>query len=174
MKGSPDVFPGFDFDNKDSNNPEFDPHTDFAQFLEEARVYSNNMEVLEGENGKKLPEQLNQEKKQSKKKSWKLTALFSLWKKTEKKTNQCPKKASGDPHSWKPRHPTHVSGPVKGTEAGAAVTSKQHRRPASGPLIGLFDSKRKEGTSEIPYVSLNKLTKPQYDAKVYGPVYLVS
>uniref|UniRef100_A0A7C9A031 Uncharacterized protein n=1 Tax=Opuntia streptacantha TaxID=393608 RepID=A0A7C9A031_OPUST len=178
MKGSPGFFPGFDFLNNDSNNHGFDPHTDFAQFLEEARRYSNKIEVPEEETRKKQEPPPNQEKKQSRKKSWRLTALFSLLKKTEKKINQCPKQAARHSHTQNPRQPIYVSGPVKGTGAdadAAAANSKQQRRPASGPLTGLFHSKRKEETSEIPYVSLDKLTKPQYDAKVYyGPVYLVS
>lgn len=169
MKGSP-VFPGFDTDYNDSSSYEFDPQTDFTQFLEEARRHANSKEVFPGESVK--IQQLNVEKK-SKKKSWK-TALFSFWKTTEKKqSKEFPKEASMVSHSANPKRSGYVSGPVyrhRGGKAGPDADIRNQVR-ASGPLTSLFHAKK---VNDIPYVSLDMLSRPQYDAKAYGPVYLVS
>ena len=133
----------------------------------EARRYANDKEDCPGKIDNKG--QLNAEKQsRRKKKSWR-TVLFSFWKKTEKKSNQCPKEASSSlgSHfaSLKPRG--HVSGPIHrngGVRAG-------NRLPSSGPLMSLFHPrKREEDAMPTPYVSLGKANKMQYG----GPLYLVS
>lgn len=151
------------------------------QFLEEARKFANEKKVhpvVGEESGKK--QVTKQEKKKGTKKSWK-TALFSFWKlssSSDKKTKQLPRETSKSCHNTVyAQRRGHVSGPVYGIEGGVAATSgKQwHRLAASGPLTSLFHQKKRKGKmDEIPYVSLDKLNQPEYDAKTYGPVYLVS
>ncbi|GAB4849979.1 hypothetical protein Ancab_029278 [Ancistrocladus abbreviatus] len=139
---------------------EFDPQTDFAKFLEEAKRYADKKQFDE-ERAKKQP---SIEKKS--RKSWKKT-IFSFWKsETESSKPHIEQSSDQLPN---PKCRGHVSGPLhrkKETVGG------RHRHPTSGPIINLF-SPKKRAEDEIPYVCLKKLTRPQ-DGQTYGPVYRVT
>ncbi|KAK9726831.1 hypothetical protein RND81_05G240200 [Saponaria officinalis] len=163
MKGS---------ENNYKNCYEFDPQSDFLQFLEEARKHSSHdKESPITKSGKTQQKIINQESKKSKK-LWKYV-LFPFLKSSSNKKSKQHSKETFAPNT-KPR--AYVSGPIYGTGGGAAASSGryQNRLMASGPLTGLFKAKKREENEMVSYVSLEKLNKPLDDATVYGPLYLVS
>ncbi|XP_050103093.1 uncharacterized protein LOC126582911 isoform X1 [Malus sylvestris] len=158
MKKSP-VHPKYEMDHGHSNG--FDPHTDFYQFLEEAKHYSieGDVQASSEEGGER---RLGQEKK---KKSWK--KLIFPWLKGEKLNKTTTKPATTSHVSNTKR--TNVSGPVYGT---GKATDGKHRRQMSGPIASLFNP-TKRADNAMPYMCVNKNGSPQV-GKTYGPVYLVT
>lgn len=140
--------------------------------MEEAKKYAN-------ENKMQSKEIKNVEKQEikSKKKSWK-TAFFSFWKSSSNKKakQQYLNNETKNGSKNYPKRSGHFSGPVWSVTGGGQRVRVRVRHQASGPLMGLFNQmKGKEGEkNEISYVSLESLNRPAYDAKTYGPLYLVS
>ncbi|KAL9228467.1 hypothetical protein vseg_004048 [Gypsophila vaccaria] len=165
MKGS-FIYPGLDSDNN-NNNYEFDPHSDFSLFLEEAKIHSSQAKQSPiAKNGKAQQIVMTQEVKKNKK-SWKYVLFPFLRSSSNKKSKETPRNNAPNP---KPRG--YVSGPIYGT--GGASGRYTNRLMWSGPLTGMFQAKKRE-ENEVAYVSLEKANKvPLDDARVYGPLYLVS
>ncbi|KAF8388663.1 hypothetical protein HHK36_025343 [Tetracentron sinense] len=157
MKKSP-IFPRYESGNYTGSG--FDPHLEFSQYLEEARKHANEEEIQAPWPYPKAEKIIMGEEKN--KKSWK-SYLFS-WLKIDKKSKPHMEPASSS-HISKPRRGS-VSGPLYGSGGQAEST---HRRPTSGPLAGLFNSKRSGGV-EIAYMCLDQPS----DVQAYGPVYLVT
>ncbi|PIN13742.1 hypothetical protein CDL12_13640 [Handroanthus impetiginosus] len=151
------------YETADSCGYEFDYQADFRQFLEEAR----NQRTLNITNLEPalVNKQIDWQKKN--RKSWK-NSLFS-WLKTDKRTKSTNQQTKGATIA-KPRS-GHASGPIQGTMSG--LSTAQAKKPASGPLIGLFSSTRRAEEYEVPYMCLGQLNNPQ-KLHSYGPVYLVT
>ncbi|KAL2933542.1 Glucose-6-phosphate isomerase [Bienertia sinuspersici] len=172
------VFRGFEsFDTVfiDNSKNVLDPEINFTEFLEEARKFANEKKQRQKEEESSSKKQVTNEEKKCKKKSWK-KALISFWKTSSSSFNkQHSKEISKASNNPKPRG--HFSGPVGGAVAGTG-SGPLHRLATSGPLAGVAQhqklKKKKGKRDEIAYVSLEKLNEPVYDAKTYGPVYLVS
>lgn len=163
MKTSP-VFPGNEAGSYFGY--EFDPHADFAQFLQEARKRTcdeGNFKAAPRHSEETRKTQSNGEKRN--KKSWK-SSLFS-WLKSDKKSKNLVEPLHGSATPKLSRG--IVSGPTHGS-AGGLIPARP-RKPISGPLTSLFNPAKKE--DEIPYISLSHLTNP-HEAQSYGPVYLVT
>ncbi|XP_030490937.2 uncharacterized protein LOC115707196 [Cannabis sativa] len=162
MKKSP-VYPKNE--PNDYNGDEYDPHAEFSQFLQEAKLNKKlNFEISPAnkeEAGKREPEQ----EKKKKKKAWK--ALLFPWLKGEKKskshieqvTNLTVPKTKGG----------YASGPVY--SCGMAAPVNKPRRPMSGPIATLFNPTRRSDT-ELPYLCLGQLgCSTSSSTNGYGPVY---
>ena len=138
------------------------------QFLEEAKKYANENKMQS-----KAIENVEKQEIKTKKKSWK-TAFFSFWKSSSNKKakQQYLNNETKIGSKNYAKRSGHFSGPVGFVARGG----QRVRHQASGPLIGLFNQmKSKDGQeNEIAYVTLESLNRPAYDAKTYGPLYLVS
>ncbi|GAB4841903.1 hypothetical protein Ancab_011859 [Ancistrocladus abbreviatus] len=150
------ICPGDEIDYH--NGYEFDPETDFAEFLEVAKRYADNKKSHE-ERSKK-----QQSGNKRSKKSWK-TALFSFWRREKKGQPHIEAEQPRDTHfPWpNPKRRGHTSGPLHQKKE---TVGSRHHRPTSGPINNLL-------STGIPYVSLEKLTRPQ-DDEAFGPIYKVT
>ncbi|MCD7454668.1 hypothetical protein HAX54_025562 [Datura stramonium] len=151
---------------------EFDPQTDFTDFLTEARKH-----VSEGKFGATPPRsvELRNKKfennvKKTCKKSWK-SSLFSWLKTDKKKKNQGSRETSKGSTINKPKRGC-VSGPMPGISGPDAIAGRPNK-PLSGPLTSLF-SPMNRVDNEIPYLCLNKVKDRTPGVQSYGPVYLVT
>ncbi|CAN4089225.1 unnamed protein product [Withania somnifera] len=150
---------------------DIDPHTDFTDFLTEARKY-----VSEGKFGSTPPRSVELRNnnfennvKKTCKKSWK-SSLFS-WLKSDKKRNQGIRETSKASTIIKPKRGC-VSGPMQGI-SGPGATAGKPNKPLSGPLTSLF-SPMNRLDNEMPYLCLKKVKDGTPDVQSYGPVYLVT
>uniref|UniRef100_A0A803L9M7 Uncharacterized protein n=1 Tax=Chenopodium quinoa TaxID=63459 RepID=A0A803L9M7_CHEQI len=148
MKDS-SIFPGFEsFNtaNNGRNSSEYDAKMDFKEVLEEAKKYAKEKkqkQAIEEKSGKKRGSSSGM--KMGGKKSWK-TALLSFWKlssikKAKKQAKETPKQC----------------GNVSAIGAGYWP-----QLAFSGPLTNMFHQRKRE--DDIPYVSLERLNEPEYDA----------
>ncbi|XP_062087966.1 uncharacterized protein LOC133794641 [Humulus lupulus] len=168
MKKKSPVYPKNE--TNDYNSDEYDPHAEFSQFLEEAKLNVNfNFEISSANNkeeaGKREPEQGKNKKK--KKKAWK-TFLLPWWK-GEKKSKSHTEQVTNSrvPNTKR----GYASGPVY--SCGMATTDNRPRRPTSGPIASLFNPTRRADT-EVPYSCLDQLGCSTASTYGYGPVYKVS
>lgn len=147
---------------------EFDPHTDFTDFLTEARKH-----VSEGKFGatpaRSVELRNNNSEKKNCKKSWK-SSLFS-WLKTDKKKNQGIRETSKGSTINKPKR-GFVSGPMPRISGPVAIAGKPNK-PLSGPLTSLFGPMNRVD-SETPYLCLKKVKDSTPGVQSYGPVYMVT
>ncbi|PHU24765.1 hypothetical protein BC332_09872 [Capsicum chinense] len=152
---------------------EFDPQTDFKDFLSEARK-----RVSEGKFGatptcsvELRNNNFENNVKKTCKKSWR-SSLFS-WLKTDKKKkkNQGIRETSKGSTINKLKRGC-VSGPMPGISGPGTIAGKPNK-PLSGPLTSMFSSMNR-GDNEIPYLCLKKVTDNATDVQSYGPVYLVT
>ncbi|XP_055828636.1 uncharacterized protein LOC129896707 isoform X2 [Solanum dulcamara] len=150
---------------------QFDPQTDFTDFLSEARKH-----VSEGKFGATPPRSVelrnnNFEKnvKKTCKKSWK-SSLFS-WLKTDKKKNQGSRETSKGSIINKPKRGC-VSGPMPAISGQGAIAGRPSK-PLSGPLTNLF-SPMNRVDNEMQYLCLKKVKDSTPEVQSYGPVYLVT
>ncbi|KAK6796082.1 hypothetical protein RDI58_009537 [Solanum bulbocastanum] len=150
---------------------EFDPQTNFTDFLSEARKH-----VSEGKFSATPPRSVELRNndfgidvKKTCKKSWK-SSLFS-WLNTDKKKNQGSKGTSKGSTINKLKRGC-VSGPMPGISGPGTIAGRPNK-PMSGPLTYLF-SPINRVDNEIPYLCLNKVKNSTPDVQTYGPVYLVT
>lgn len=149
---------------------EFDPQSDFTDFLTEVR----NHESEEKKFGVTPPRPVelgknNFEKdiKETCRKSWK-RSLFSWLKNKKNQRNREPLKGST---INKPKRGC-VSGPMTGISGPGAIAVRP-KKPTSGPLTNFF-SPMNRGDNEIPYLCLQKFKNSSPDVRSHGPIYLVT
>ncbi|XP_059302974.1 uncharacterized protein LOC132055264 [Lycium ferocissimum] len=150
---------------------EFDPQTDFADFLSEARNHASEWKcsatpprsIELGKNN------FEKEVKKTSKKTWK-SSLFS-WLKSDKKKNQQSREPSKGSTINKPKRGC-VSGPMPGISGPGSIAVRPNK-PLSGPLTSLFSPMNKVD-NEIPYLCLQKVKDSTHGVQSYGPVYLVT
>ncbi|XP_021757307.1 uncharacterized protein LOC110726697 [Chenopodium quinoa] len=167
MKDS-SVFPGFESCNTANNgrsSSDYDAKADFKEILEEAKKYAKEKKHKQAKEEKRGKNQASSSGvKKGGKKSWK-SAFLSFWKSSSSKKAKKQAKET-------PKNRGNVSGPIHG---GAGVTATAvgagywPRLAFSGPLTNMFHQRKRE--DDIPYVNLERLNEPEYDAKTYGPVY---
>ncbi|KAJ8553200.1 hypothetical protein K7X08_023878 [Anisodus acutangulus] len=150
---------------------EFDPHTDFTDFLSEARNHASEEKF--GATPQRSVElgKNNYEKdvKKTSKKSWK-SSLFS-WLKSDSKKNQRGREPSKGSNINKPKRGC-VSGPMPGINGPGAIAGRPNK-PLSGPLTSLF-SPMNRVDNEVPYLCLQKVKDSTLGVQSYGPIYLVT
>ncbi|CAH9138931.1 unnamed protein product [Cuscuta epithymum] len=150
-------------DHEDYSISEFDPCTDFEEFLSEARKNVTSEGIL----GVTItPPHLEvSNKKKTRNTSWKRT-LFS-WLKREKKNSD-----KGSPKMNMSKQSSGcVSGPVHCHRS--ATSTPRPRKTQSGPIMSLFFNDGGEEDGRVPYMSLEKMKTPKV-VQSYGPVYLVT
>nr|GMD38652.1 uncharacterized protein LOC109192429 [Ipomoea batatas] len=159
MNRSP-IYPKFEPQDYCGGN-EFDPHTDFAQFLSEARKHAGQ-DIL----GATPPPPHLEESAERKPRnpSWK-RSLFS-WLKRDKRNKNSKEAAKNSHGATRPRGDC-VSGLVRGSGDGARPW-----KPLSGPITSHFNGINQE-EDEVPYMCLQKMNTSK-DVQSYGPVYLVT
>ncbi|RAL42651.1 hypothetical protein DM860_009158 [Cuscuta australis] len=140
---------------------EFDPHSDFEQFLAEGRNHARRVTL---DVTSHLQESC-EKKKMGKKSSWK-RSLFS-WLKREKKTKNGKKGMK-----FSMQRNECVSGPVN-FHGSEMATAARLRKTVSGPITNLFSGEDKDAKEIVPYICLGKMNTPKV-VQSYGPVYLVT
>ncbi|KAF8029234.1 hypothetical protein BT93_E1792 [Corymbia citriodora subsp. variegata] len=149
---------------------EFDPASDFSEFLDEARMHrSEEASPRAPSPGADIsrPSEVRKSKK-----SWK-NSIVSWWlkacKKFDKKSKSKVEPGSGSPSSHRMRN--DVSGPIYMKCSGTRTPGERPRRSSSGSRTGLFRSSW-EMENEIPYAALDHVNPRP--AKPFGPVYFVT
>ncbi|XP_016468137.1 uncharacterized protein LOC107790697 [Nicotiana tabacum] len=152
---------------------EFDPQSDFTDFLTEARNHESEGKKTGVTPPRPVESRKNNFEKDVKKtckKSWK-SSLFSWLKSSDNKKNQRNREASKGSTINKPKRGC-VSGPMPGYSGPGAIAVRP-KKPTSGPLTSLF-SPMNRVDNEVPYFCLQKFKDSSPDVRSHGPIYLVT